>query len=47
MDFSLIMKLTGMTTAMYVAEINWEGRVSQNFDIVLSFSFIIFRRLDF
>ena len=47
MDFSLIMKLTGMKIAMYVAETHWEGRVSQNFEIDLSFSFMIFRRVNF
>ena len=47
MDFSLIMKLTGMKIAMYVAETHWEGRVSQNCDIDLSFSFMIFRRVNF
>ena len=47
MDFSLIIKLTGMKTVMYVAGTYWEGRVSQNFDIDLSFSFRIFRRVNF
>ena len=47
MDFSLIMKLTGMKIAMYVDGTHWEGRVSQNFDIDLSFSFMIFRRVKF
>ena len=47
MNFSLIIKLTGMKTAMYIAGTHWEGRVSQNFDIDLSFSFIIFRRVNF
>ena len=42
-----LMKLTGMKTAMYVAETHWEGRVSPNFDIDLSFSFMIFRRVNF
>ena len=37
MDFLLIMKLTGMKTAMYVAGTHCEGRVSQSFDIDLSF----------
>ena len=27
-DFPLIMELTGMNTAMHVAETHWEGRVS-------------------
>ena len=39
MDFSLIMKITGMKTGLYVAGTHWEGRVSQNFDIDLSFFF--------
>ena len=47
MDFSLIMKLTGMKTAMYVAGIHLDGRVSQNCDIDLSFSFMIFKRVNF
>ena len=47
MNFSLIMKLTGMKTAMYVAGTHWEGRVSQNFDLYLSSSFMIFRRVNF
>ena len=47
MDFSLIMKHTGMKTAMHVAETHWEGRVSQNFDIVLSFCFILCIRVNF
>ena len=47
MDFLLIMKLTGMKIAIYVAGTHWEGMVSQNFDIDLSFSFMIFRRMNF
>ena len=47
MDFSLIMKLTGMKIAMYVAETHWEGSLSQNVDIDLSFSLMIFRRVNF
>ena len=33
-----------MKIAMDVAETHWEGGVSQNVDIVLSFCFILFRR---
>ena len=47
MDFLLVMKLTGMKTAMLVAETHWKGRVSQYFDIVLSFSCIISRKVKF
>ena len=47
MAFSLIMKLTDMMLAMYVAGIHWEGSVFQNSDIDLTFSFMIFRRVNF
>ena len=47
MDISLIMKITGMKIAIHVAEIRWEGRVSQNFDIGLSFCLILCRKLNF
>ena len=47
LDFSLIMKLTGMTIAMHVAETYLEGKVSQNFDTVLSYCFILDRRVNF
>ena len=47
MDISLIMKITGMKIVTHVAEIRLEGRVSQNFDIVLSFCFMLCRRVDF
>ena len=47
MDISLIMKMTGMKIAIHVAEIRWEGRVSQNFDIGLSFCLILCRKLNF
>ena len=39
----LVMKLTIMQIAIHVAETHWEGRVSQNFDIGLSFCFIVCR----
>ena len=41
MDFLLIMKLTVMNIAMYIAGTYWEGMVSQNFDIDLSFFYDI------
>ena len=47
MDISLIMTITGMEIAIHVAETHLEGRVSQNFDIGLSFCFIVCRRLNF
>ena len=45
--FSLIKKHTGMEITMHVAENHWEGSMSQNFDIVLSFCFILCRRVHF
>ena len=47
MDISLIMKTTGSKLDIHVAEIRLEGRVSQNFDIDLSFCFMLCRRLNF
>ena len=47
MNISLIMNITGMGIAIHVAETRLEGRVSQNFDIGLSFCFILCRRLNF
>ena len=46
MDISLIMKITGMKIAIHVAEIRWEGRVSQNFDIGLSFCLILCMKIE-
>ena len=46
MDISLIMNITGMKIAIHVAETRLEGRVSQNFDIGLSFCFILCSRLN-
>ena len=46
MDISLIKTIMGMKIAIHVAETHWEGRVSQNFDIALSFCFILCRRLN-
>ena len=46
-DISLIMKRTRMKTAIPDAEIHWEGSLSQNSDIGLSFCFILCRRVDF
>ena len=39
--------ITGMRIPIHVAETRLEGRVSQNFDIGLSFCFILCRRLNF
>ena len=36
-----------MKIAVHVAETHSEGRVSQNFDIGLSFCFILCRKMDF
>ena len=47
MDISLIIKITGIKLAIHVAEIPLEGRMSQNFDIGLSFCFMLCRRLNF
>ena len=47
MDISLVFKVTIMKIGIHVAEINCEGRVSQNFDISPSFYFILCRRVDF
>ena len=47
MDISLVMKITGIKLAIHAAEIRLEGRVSQNFDIGLSFCFMLCRRLNF
>ena len=41
------MNITGMKIGMHVAETRLEGRVSQNFDIGLSFCFILCRRMNF
>ena len=41
------MKITGIKLAIHVPEIHLEGRVSQNFDIGLSFCFMLCRRLNF
>ena len=47
MDIYLIMKITGIKLVKHVAEIRLEGSVSQNFDIGLSFCFMLCRRLNF
>ena len=41
------MKTTGIKLVIHVAEIHLEGRVSQNFDIGLTFCFMLCRRLNF
>ena len=46
MDISLIMRLTCLKTAIHALRINLEGIMSPNFDILLSFSLIAFRRGD-
>ena len=43
LDFSLIMALIGIKNCTYNAKICFEGNVSQNFDIQLSFSFMVCR----
>ena len=40
-DTSLVMKLTFLKLAIHVAEIQCKGRLSQNFDIDLSYGFIL------
>ena len=47
MDTSPIMKLISMKTAIHVAEIHLERRVSQNVDAGLSFYLILCRRVEF
>ena len=45
MDISLIIRLICLKFGMYFLKMYMEGRVSQNFDIGLSFCFIVCRRL--
>ena len=45
MDISFIMALRWMTFSIHVYETYYEGSVSQNFDIYLSFYFIVCRIL--
>ena len=47
MDFSLIIALTCMKICIHNAEICFEGSMSQNFDIGLSFSFMVCRIRNF
>ena len=47
MHISLIINITGMKIAIHVAEIHWEGSVSQNFNIGLDFCFFLCRGLNF
>ena len=47
MNISLIMRLTCLKIVRHVFKTHLEGRVSQNFDICLSFNLIAFRRVDF
>ena len=44
MDISLIIALICLIICMYIPKIYMEGRVSQIFDIGLSFCFIVCRR---
>ena len=47
MNISLIMRLTCLKIVRHVLKTHLEGRVSQNFDVCLSFNLIAFRRGDF
>ena len=47
MDISLIIAPISLTICMCIAEIYMEGRVSQNFDLGLSFCFMQCRRRHF
>ena len=47
MDISLVKAPMYLRTWIYIAEICLEGRVSQNFDLGLSFCFMVCRRRDF
>ena len=47
MDFSLIMTLMCMKICIHSADICFEGSVSQNFDIGLSFCFMVCRIWNF
>ena len=47
MDFSLIIALIYLKPCTCIAEICLEGRVSQNFDLGLSFCFMPYRKRNF
>ena len=47
MDISLILALICLKMCMFIAEICIEGVVSQNFDLGLSFYFMLCRKRDF
>ena len=47
MNITLIIRLTCLKIVRHVLKTHLEGRVSQNFDICLSFNLIAFRRGDF
>ena len=47
MDISLIIALITLETCMCIAEICMEGSVSQNFELGLSFCFMVSRRRNF
>ena len=46
-DISLTKALIYLKTWIYICEICLEGSVSQNFDLGLSFCFMVYRRRDF
>ena len=47
MDISLIIALICLITCMYIFGIGMEGSLSQNFDLGLSFSFMLYGRRHF
>ena len=47
MDISLTMALIFLKTCIHVVEVCLEGSVSQNFDIGLSFCFMLYRKWNF
>ena len=46
-DISLIIALICLKECMYIADIGMEGSMSQNFDLGLSFYFMLCRRRHF
>ena len=47
MDISQTNALIGLNISIHIGETCFEGRVSQNFDLGLSFCFIVCRRREF
>ena len=47
MDISLIIALISLETCMCIVRICMQGRVSQNFELGLSFCFMVCRRRNF